>query len=109
MNGIKPLDHLDDKAIVKILKDEYMRKRFLNDFAYMLFNGNIHIEGHKGDIHGTFHEWLFSLMFPQLKKQVSFGTGINGYKEYRCKCYVAENVEISAKNRVYNLRCYVIL
>jgi hypothetical protein len=90
---VNEIVHLDDETIIKMFKKEYMTKRLPGDFMYIFFNENIPIQGHKGDIHGTFHEWLFSLLFPTLKKQVSFGTGKGGLKKWLCKCYTADFVD----------------
>lgn len=94
MNEIVPLDH---DGIVAMFKRDYISRRLPGDFMHTLVSGNIPIQGHKGDINGTFHEWLFSLMFPTLEKQVSFGTGKGGMKKWLCKCYTVDFLDKKEK------------
>lgn len=92
---------MTDKEIVSYLKGAFFAQSkaftdvvidFLDDTP-----SKIRIEGAKGDVDGTFHEWLFSQMFPHYQKQVSFGTGKGGYKKYFCKCYTADFVDEQRK------------
>lgn len=45
------------------------------------------------DIRNTTHENMFMIMFPNLDKQVTFGTGKNGYKTFNTKKYIADFIE----------------
>lgn len=49
------------------------------------------------DIYYTQHEFIFAEIFPNLQKQVAFGTGKGGYKKYRVKRYIADFVEPSSR------------
>lgn len=72
--------------------------RHFSDFVLifdMFFGGAFSKEesnflGGCGDKRRTMHEQMFSMMFPDLKAQVAFGTGKNGLKEFGTKRYIAD-------------------
>lgn len=60
----------------------------------MFFGGKVKKEpnfiGGCGDKRRTTHEKIFSLLYPNLKQQVSFGTGKNGFKTYGATRYIVD-------------------
>lgn len=61
-----------------------------------------HIRGGSGDWRRTKHEVMFSILFPELKQQMSFGTGRGGLREYGSTKFVADFYDEKA-NVVYEI------
>ncbi len=61
-----------------------------------------HIRGGSGDWRRTKHEVMFSILFPELKRQMSFGTGRGGLREYGSTKFVADFYDEKA-NVVYEI------
>lgn len=97
MNEIVSADTMTDTEIIAGLKRTYDLQRFPNDVFSMVFGNGLLIKGSKGDKNGTFHEWLFASLFPELEKQVSFGTGKGGYEKWLSKCYIADFLDKKRK------------
>jgi hypothetical protein len=71
--------------------------------VYDLFFGGGHINkktnfiGGCGDKRRTKHERIFSLLYPNFKQQVAFGTGKGGYEIYGAKRYIVDFYDESKK------------
>lgn len=66
-------------------------KPFFDDIFTMFFgNSENNFIGGMNDDRNTLHENLFQAMFPDLKAQVHFGTGVGGYEKYLAKRYTAD-------------------
>lgn len=71
----------------------------LEDLVYM-FEEQPRVSNFIGgcnDIRNTTHENMFMIMFPSLDKQVTFGTGKNGYTKFGTKKYIADFVDEKEK------------
>jgi len=83
----------DKKVLKQILKQLDPRTiRSENDvFNYFLKSGiySTNFVGGSGSAR-TKHEKLFSLIYPNLKQQVSFGTGKSGLEKYLSKIYTVD-------------------
>lgn len=75
------------------------------DYKSKLFNKlfNIFIgEKEKPVFENTKHEKVFSIMFPKLEQQVTFGTGKGGYKEWGVKKFTADFYD-KKENTIYEI------
>lgn len=66
-------------------------KPFFDEVLSIFFGGTEqNFIGGMNDDRNTLHENLFHAMFPDLKAQVHFGTGVGGYEKYLSKRYTAD-------------------
>lgn len=59
-----------------------------NDFN--VFHRRVHAFDKNGKFEYTIHENMFASMFPELDRQVTFGTGKNGHKMWGSKKFTAD-------------------
>lgn len=83
-----------------LAKQIYYASIDINDPIYQMKNYNDYLKYSKSNFHGgcndnfnTKYENIFSKMFPYLQKQCSFGTGVDGFKKYGTKRYIADFVD----------------
>ena len=75
------------------------------DYDSKIFNKlfNIFIgEKEKPVFENTKHENVYSILFPELEKQVTFGTGKGGYKEWGVKKFTADFYD-KKENTIYEI------
>lgn len=63
----------------------------------LFFQKPSNFQGGCNDPRNTLHENMFSLMFPEYKKQISFGTGLLGFKKYGIKRYIVDFYDFENK------------
>lgn len=84
-------DFENDKEIAVF--NSLLNGYYEEDYKSKIFNELINIfigEKEKPVFKNTKHEKVFSILFPELEQQVTFGTGKGGYKEWGVKKFTAD-------------------
>lgn len=94
----------------KEIKLSYLAKKLYDvslpsfDVVFQIKKYADYISYIKSNFHGgcndnflTKHERIFNHMFPELRSQISYGTGKDGYKKYGVKRYIADFVDDACK------------